>query len=632
MATYKPNASTFEDWDKEFTPSQEHFAEWDKESAPENFKMTDNVSLKGANPIIYGLAEKLAENPNAASAVQGIAESPGVEAALSAGPALVNAFGNVANLPTEITTGNKIVPKMQRPFPEPTDTRGKIGSAIGNVAGAGIGFAASPGSMTIPGGLATGFAQGEGGILPRSLDALVGLLLPGLLHGGKFAKSALKSREASKEISKLGLEKADAERSVFGAKEALADKLSKEVAPIKDNIESLKGALDRAAGSSESVAKQSVANLTQKAEKDITKKYNRLYEGFNAGEGGQSLVKEPIQIDTLAKEYGLTPNDFSSDSKKLIENLVGKSVSKPEGKILSASTGKPINQASISLEQAKPAKVVDYINLWKQLRSEVAEYRHSGKMAQTPEAKRTFRDKANQLEKLSDDINSKAMGSLSKGQQKEYSAIQQGYLNERVPFLEKPLLKNAADRFGEVPDNYFDKLNKSGVPDLLKTFQKEHPELVQAITTHDLRNVSKLNSGQLKELIDSDFGKFIPKNVKDTMKGLHLHKSAHELLTKALGKVQASEIGRKVKSSDISDIIKKRPDLAKPFSNVSKEQERLRKLKDALVDAGFKLKDAQEQLAKYKKVGSFAKMAGTPVAAYAGILKAKGSGVMDTDE
>lgn len=616
---YKSNASNYEENNIDFSQYKR------KENEEENSENNLN-KLQSDHPFIYGLAEKIAQHPKIASLVKSAANSPITEAGLSTGPALANAYGNMINFPTEITTGNKIVPKFERHFEEPKNLSGKIGSTIGDIVGKTIGFIGSPlKSATISGALATGAAQGEGGIVPRSLDALVGLLLPGILHTGKLLGSVRKSKLLGKDISNLELQKAQAERGVFGAKEALANKLSNEIQPIKSSKEALKNSLEDLAGNSDASVKQSVGNLTKKAEKDISKKYNNLYEGFNEGEGGQSLVKDPIKIENLSKDYGLSPDDFSNDSKKLIEKLVGKSVTNPEGKIISPSTGKVINQSSNSLEQAKPAKVEDYVNLWKQLRAEVAEYKHSSKLAQTPEAKRTFREKANQLEKLSDDVNLKSMKSLTDAQQKEYSNIQKGYLNERVPFLEKPLLKNATDKFPEIPDNYFEKLNNLGVPDLLKTFQKEHPELVNAITKHDIRNISQLSTSKLKELINGDFGKFIPKNIKDTLNQLHLHKSAQELLTKALGKVNTSEIGRKVKASDINDIIKSRPDLSKPFTNVEKEQKRLRGIKDALVDTGFKLKDAEEQLKKYKKVGSIAKLGLAPAATYLGISKSKRS-------
>src|ERR1019366_1588086 len=207
-------------------------------------------------------------------AVSAAANNPITEAAISAGPALVNSLGNVANLIPEVAFGKKLVPKMERPYPEPTDTAGKIGSKIGDIAGSAVGMAAIPGgATTIKGGLAAGFATGEGSFLERLKDSLLGTIMPAGLHAGKFGKAFLDSRKISKNIKELGLQKAAAEKGVFGAKENLANQLNKELNPVKSEKESLAGSLENLAGNSESVSKEAIGREVNKTEKDITSKF-----------------------------------------------------------------------------------------------------------------------------------------------------------------------------------------------------------------------------------------------------------------------------------------------------------------------------------------------------------------------
>lgn len=580
--------------------------------------------LEKSHPYLLEFSKKLAEHPLLAAGVKGAAESPVTEAALSAGPGLVNAFGNMINTP-EIFTGKKIVPKLERGFPEPTNLSGMIGSKIGDILGAGTAMALVPGAGTIPGGLATGFLQGEGDLYQRSMDALVGLLFPGAIHAGKFGKTFLESKKHLKNIRELEHQKAAGEREVFNAKESLANKLNPELEQVKEAGKGLAQSAENIAGPSVSEAKTEVGKQFKAAEDKIVKKFNNLYEGFNASPAGQTLVKEPVKVPDLVKEYGMKLEDFSPQTRNLIHDLVGTEKHIPESEMISRITGKPTNQASIEIENAKPPKVADYINLWKQLRAEVAEMRHAMKRAETPESKRAYREKANQLEKLSDDINSKAMGSMDEAAKKEYGAIQKGYLNERVPFIEEPVLKNATDKFPKVPSKIHEKLNVSGFPELMKALKSEHPELVSAIARHDLKGLGNMGLSEIKEMVKGDFAKFVPPEIRARLNQIHDVKSAEDLLSKALGHIQKSEISRKVRASDIKDITDARPDLAKPFKKIEAEQERVRKLKDALVEAGFKLKDAEKAMNKYKSAGSFAKAAGLPIGAYAGIIKSKAS-------
>lgn len=597
---------------------------------------------KERNPLLYGLAEKIAQHPKVASAFQSAANSPITEAGISAGPALINALKNMVNLaPVKFGSNEKGVPtvegrnpftdkplakKTERGFPSPKSTSGIIGSAIGDILGAGTAFVANPASATIPGGLATGFAQGEGGIANRSLDAAIGLLLPGVLHGKKIGSDVLKGQKIKKGISELELNKAKSEQNVFKEKETLANTINKKLEPITANKESIEKSLTNAAGSSVAATKQSVSNALKDSEKSIVKKYNKEYEGFNSSKAGQSPVKDPVKIDALEKEYGLKNSDFSPDTQKLINRLVGQTKEIPGSESISVITGKPTNMADIKFEQANAPKVSEYIDLWKQLRAEVADLKHSQRLATTPEAKRNFRTKSDQLEKFSDSINEKAMGSLSKADKAKYSDIQKGYMNERVPFLEKPLLKNATEKHGEVPDNFFEKLNTQGTPELVASFKKSHPELVKAISNHDVKGLSKLGVDKLKELVNGDFGRFVSPEITNTLKGLHAHKEAESVLKSALKKVQTTELGRKVHANDINSIVKANPELKKPFKSVADEQERMRKLKDALLEEGFKLKEVQAGLEKYKSAHSIAKTAAAPIASYLGIKKSSRGG------
>lgn len=634
--TYTPSAESFQKAKKGFTPSAEHFAKLKQDD--ESSVQLD--ALQSNHPLLFELAKKLAAHPDAAQAVQGLADSPVTETGISAGPAFINAFKNIANLsPLKFKSNYQgfpeveargpesepLSPRMERGFAEPKSVGGKIGSLVGEMLGAGTAFLANPASATLPGALATGFAEGEGGIANRSIDAVIGTLLPGALHAGKFGKKLLDKKKIGANIRGIELEKAQADKSIFNAKESLANQLTKHLNPVTEGKKALTTSLEKLAGESESASKSAVAKAVKETEHSIVKKYNQQYEGFNASNAGQSPVKDPVQIQSLMKEYGLNRDNFSSDTRQLIDKLIGKSEAVPESETISVITGKPVNQASIKFDQAKAPKVSEYINLWKQLRAEVGDLRHSMSMATTPEAKQAFRSKASKLEKLSDDINRKAMSSLDAKEAAKYSKIQKGYLEERVPFLEKPLLKRATDKFAEIPDNFFSSLNKAGVPELVSHFKSSHPKLVEAITKHDIKSLSRLGSEELQELTKGDFGRFITSDAKNMLTSLMEHKKAESLLKGALGKVQASEIGRKVKANDIADIIKARPELAKPFKAVEKEQQRLRELKNALIDEGFKLKDITAELNKYKSAVSAAKTAGVPVATYLGIKKAKSS-------
>jgi hypothetical protein len=628
---YQPTQEDFDAWDKDesgFSPTEQHFDEWDKEAEQQQQPQKPGIDiekLKAKHPIVYGLAERLAKHPKLDSAVKGVADSPVTEAGISGGTALQNAFRNMINLPSEVTTGEKTVPNMERPFPEPEDLTGQIGSTIGSILGAGTGFAAVPGSMSLPGGLATGFAQGEGGVVNRSIDAMIGMLLPGALHAGKFGKKFVEARRQVKKLGSLEKEKVSADRDVFSAKEKLADKLNSELEPVKQENKLLANSIEQHVGDSESYAKTGVATALKQAKKAITDKYTKLYEGFNSSKAGQSPVKEPLQIESLEKEYGLKPDDFSPDTRKLIDKMIGKENSIPESEMISVITGKPTNQASIAFEQAKTPKVEDYVNLWKQVRAEVSDLKHSASRATTPESARTYRNKANQLEKFSDSVNEKAMGSLDKADAAAYSKIQHGYATEKAPFMEKDLLRAATGKSPVVSDKFFDKLNKEGVGELVNYFKQNHPELVDAITRHDVRGLTKLPVGELKDLLKGDFGRFISKDAKDALSSLAQYKEAEDLLGKALGKVQSSEIGRKVRASDINDIIKRKPELGQHFDNVAKEQKRLRDIKNALKDEGFKMEEIKKQLQKYKSAGSAAKTALLPVGAYLGLTKSKGN-------
>jgi hypothetical protein len=646
---YSPSAKDFDKWDKEFTPNEEHFNQWDAEMEPQQSSIAPIPlnkypeesranALQEQHPFLFGLAKKLQNHPTINKALESAAESPITEAGLSAQPALVNAFKNVANLsPLKFNIKGEglpnvearnlyskpLVEKTERAFPEPSTLKGKLGSLAGSILGGGTAFLASPASSTIPGALATGFAEGEGGVINRSVDALIGTLFPGLIHTGKFAKQALKSKEATKNIKNLELEKTASERDVFSSKEKLAKQLNEKSTSVTENKSALTDSLNKLAGESESEAKANVSKELVNASKSIEKKYNGLYEGFNSSKAGQSAVKEPVKIESLEKEYGLKEGDFSPDTKQLINKIVGKSKEIPESEHISVITGKPTNQASIEFKNTKEPKVADYINLWKQLRAEVADYRHSMKTATTPEAKRTFREKANKLEQFSDEINHKAMSSLDAKDAAKYSDIQKGYLKERVPFLEENILKRATGKQPKVPDSFFNKLNESGISDLIQTFKSSHPALVNAITKHDIRGLSKLGVEDLNELIHGDFGRFINTTTRNQLNSLQGHKTAESLLKKALGKVQSTEIGRKIHANDINNIIKEHPDLSTPFKNVEKEQERLRKLKDALVDEGFKKKAIDDALSKYKSIGSAAKSAAVPAAVTLGLKKKK---------
>lgn len=602
-----------------------------------------NSDLKDAHPLIYSLAEKLAKHPDLAKGVENLANSPVSEAALSAGPALINAFKNMANLaPVKLkenglgverrTVNDKpLYEQTKRGFPEPKNLKGKIASIVGSILGAGTAMVAVPGSGTIGGGLATGFAQGEGGMGKRSLDAMIGLLLPGILHGAKFGKDVLKSKEINKNINALERQKAGAESNVVENKLNLADTISKELEPVIQKKSELADSLNKLAGESESASKEAISSSLKNAESKIDKKYKGLYEGFNASEAGQRKISEPVKIENLENDYGLKESDFSNESKSLINKVIGKSKEIPQSEHIDYGTGKPLNEASTKFTNIKNPKVSDYINLWKQLRAEVGELRYSMKSAATPESKAAFRNKANQLEKLSDDINRKAIGTLSEKEAANYAAIQKGYLKERVPFLEENILKNATGKQPKVPDNFFEKLNGSGIGDLLKSFKSEHPELVDAITKHDIRGLSELGSKELNKLIKGDFGRFINTNTRNQLSSLHGHKEAEDLLKKALGKVQTTEVGRKVRSSDIKDIVAKKPELAGGFENIANEQKKVRIFKKQLVDEGFNKEAVSEALSKYKSAVSAAKTAGVPIGAYLGLVKSKAGSSSDNE-
>lgn len=616
--TYKPTDEDFEGIDG-YKISAEDF-----EDEQEEPLSSEIPPMPHSDGFLSRMAKALSSHPRLARLTESAANSPIAEAALSARPALLNSLANIANI-GEIVTGKKVIPEVKRDYPEPLGLKGRAGSMLGDVLGKGVAFAAIPGSTTVPGALATGFAEGEGNAVSRTADALLGLLIPGLVHSGKFAKTYLSGKKVAKNIRNMELEQGAAQAGVHNAKEDLATRLNTDLESVKKTRDNDMASLENLTSNSESFAKQAVANSAKAAKDANIQKYKQLYEGFNESPAGQSAVKDPITLESLEQDYGFNPNNFSKETKALIKSHIGDVKHTPASEEVSVITGKPIKEAATEVSRGTP-KVADYINLWKQLRAEVAQYRQSARLAETPEAAQNLRSKAKDLEKLSDDVHSKAMESLSKTDAAKYAAIQRGYMHEVVPFNEESLLVNATDKFPKIPNNFFDKLNNLGSPELIQSLKASHPKLVEAITNHDIKGLEKLNASDLKELISGDFARFIPDKVKKTLSSLQQVKAKEELLRKALGSVQSSEIGRIVKSSDINDILRQRPDLAKPFANVKQEQERLRKLKKALLDEGFKQKAIQESLQKYKSALSLAKTAAVPVGAYFGIKKAKNSG------
>lgn len=622
-----------DDWDEQRIEKEIHnqFPVEDKSYQ----ETTDSANqIKSKHPFLYKMAEKIAQNPMLSKTVQGLADSPIAEASLSAGTSLINAIKNMANLApfkfdqpfgTEFPTISRrsisdepIAPLTERGFPEPKDLTGQLSSLAGSMVGTGIGFAAAPGSTTIPGALATGFAQGEGGIGSRSLEALLATLIPGSIHVGKAFKSYTGKKAQEKLIGALEREKTGEEANLFQSKEDLANKLTNSLEKNKSQKQELIGSLEKFTGKSESLSKKELADSMKKTKKEIFEKYDREYNKFNQSAGGKTEVKKPIDISNFEKEYNLSMSDLSPDTRDMVKKFIGEIKETKPSEDISVITGKPIKEGETKVIKQKPT-VSNYIDLWKQVRSEIADFKKSSALASTPAERAKFRKKAEKLQKFSSDLNEKAFSSLNKKDAEAYKKLQEGYLKERVPFSEESLLEDATSQRPKIPDNFFKKLNESGMNDLVATIKSNHPDLVEAIAKHDLKNIKNMSTQEIKSILEGDLGRFLPKGLQDKISGLHTYKEAEELLKNALGKVQSAELTRKVRASDINEIIKRRPDLQKPFKNIADKQKKIRELKKALLNEGYKLKDIEAQLKKYKTGASLLKTSLVPVAGYAGV-------------
>lgn len=589
MAAFELTSADFDDKSHGYEPSAEDFAEVD---------LAD--SLRQNHPYLYKAAELLSKSPRANSFVEALSDNPIAEAGLSGGPALINAFGNAINMFNELRGKPKVVPKLESGFEEPKTLPGKIGSGIGSLVGSGAAQLLVPGGATLAGGAATGFAQGEGGLLSRGMDALSGLLIPGVLHGGKMIKSARNIKNETKNIASLELDKQINQEQVESAKQALANKLNKELRPLGKDEDKIVDALADVTPSSESVAKQAVANSLKEAGKSIGEKYNKLYSEFNESEAGQRLIKDPLKSTNINKEYGISHNAFSKRTKELM-----------------GSSG----------------KVSDYIDLWKQIRDEASNLKQLARTATEHGLKNKYQNEAKSLSKLRDDIDSRITGTLTDAEKKAYQDIQSGYSQERIPFTHKPVLKSATSNLPNIPDDVHGALNSIGSPRLMETLKKEFPGVVAAITAHDVGNLMKVPGGiknlpskMIEHFTKGDFGDFINPEVKGGLSLLAENKKKQELLKSALKKIQTTETGRAVHANAIEDIIKQTPWLGKPFKDIETQQKAFRLVKDKLVHAGLSKQKLIEEMKKYKSAYSASKTAGIAAGLYGNAKKRSRSG------
>lgn len=584
------------------------------------------------------LAELLQQHPQARETIGEMAQSPITEMGISAGTELINALKNMVDLaPVKFKiqgqdfpgfelrglSSPRLTEKTERGFPAPTTLSGKAGSLIGSILGGGTAMMAIPGATTIPGGLATAFAQSEGGAKERALSSLSGLIAPGVAQLIKGGRALVDKNKAKKLYEALRKEEYAAQEGVRKSQTDAAQTINNQLEPIIEQKNELETILNNYVPESKSNAKYLVSNELKKAKEEIKTHYSNLYENFNKSEAGQKNVNSPISIKNFKDETGLDIKNLSPETKKMVESVIGKEVKAditPDVNLVSAATGKPIAPQPSKFLQAKP-KVSEYINLSKQLRDEIYLNKSAAKQADTVARKQRYKSAAEKLQNFKNVVDEKIKKSLSPEEWDSYLKIQEGYKNHVVPFTEVNLLENATDKFPVVPDNFHEKLSGQGVNELMNLLKNNFPDLVHSISKHDLRNVANKSADELDSLLKSDFGQFIHKDIKRVIQDLKQRKEAENYLRKALTHVQRSRVGREVKASDIKEIFNKNPELKKPLDSIKAQQERLQKIKNELIEAGFKADEAEKALKKIKLGKSLSAAALSGIGAYTGAKK-----------